>query len=182
MQSPPHIVFANMDTIEPVKAKIEGELVKLEKRFGDIITSRVTVQQAQNRHRKGDLYSVSVHINMPGGKDIHVNRDAGKDHGHEDINVAVRDVFLAAKRKLKETSRQMGWENKHRSVTPHAKVGTLVAEENYGFLVTDDGREIYFHRNSVANDGYEKLVVGEKVAYSEALGDKGPQASSVRPI
>jgi len=180
MQSPPHIVFENMDSIERVREKIERELAKLEQIFSDIITSRVTVRQAQNRHKKGDLFAVSIHVNIPGGKDIHINRDAGKDHGHEDINVAVRDAFRAAKRQLKETARQMGWENKHREAVPLAKVGTLVAEENYGFLETDDGREIYFHRNSVLNDGYDELVVGAKVAYAEAIGDKGPQASTVR--
>ncbi|MGE5721197.1 MAG: cold-shock protein, partial [Sphingomonadales bacterium] len=52
----------------------------------------------------------------------------------------------------------------------------------FGFLETDDGSEIYFHRNSVLNHGFAHLKPGSKVRYVEELGNEGPQASTVEPI
>jgi cold shock CspA family protein len=50
-----------------------------------------------------------------------------------------------------------------------------------GFLATEDGLEVYFHRNSVLQPGFESLQPGSLVTFVEERGEKGPQASSVRP-
>jgi cold shock CspA family protein len=50
----------------------------------------------------------------------------------------------------------------------------------YGFLETDDGREVYFHRNSVLDGGFGSLRVGSRVVFAEEPGLDGPQASTVR--
>jgi cold shock CspA family protein len=42
-----------------------------------------------------------------------------------------------------------------------------------------DGREIYFHKNSVLDDKFKTLEVGTEVRFAESNGDKGPQASTV---
>ncbi len=47
---------------------------------------------------------------------------------------------------------------------------------------TADERDIYFHRNSVLDDGFDKLEVGTRVTFSEEQGIKGPQASTVRLV
>ena len=51
--------------------------------------------------------------------------------------------------------------------------------DDFGFLETDDGREIYFHRNSVLDEGFAHLRVGTRVSFSEEMGERGPQASTV---
>ncbi|MCK4467404.1 MAG: cold shock domain-containing protein, partial [Desulfobacterales bacterium] len=50
----------------------------------------------------------------------------------------------------------------------------------YGFLTTPDGREFYFHKNSVLDDKFKVLKVGMKVRFVEELGEKGAQASTVK--
>ena len=45
-----------------------------------------------------------------------------------------------------------------------------------------DGHEVYFHRNSVLGDEFDRLEVGNEVTFSEEAGEKGPQASTVRRI
>ena len=57
----------------------------------------------------------------------------------------------------------------------------VVAEADYGIIASSDGREIYFHRNSVADGGFDVLHKGQEVRFSETEGDKGPQATFVRP-
>jgi cold shock CspA family protein len=50
----------------------------------------------------------------------------------------------------------------------------------FGFIETDDGREIYFHRNSVLGGEFPQLAVSSRVTYAEEMGEKGPQASTVK--
>jgi cold shock CspA family protein len=54
--------------------------------------------------------------------------------------------------------------------------------EGYGFLMTPDGRELYFHRHSVLHDDFERLAVGTEVRFEEEEGEKGPQASTVQVV
>jgi cold shock CspA family protein len=65
---------------------------------------------------------------------------------------------------------------------PHALVSKLFPEEGYGFLSTPDGREIYFHRDSVLHEGFDYLKMGTEVTFVEAEGKEGPQASTVKPV
>jgi len=50
----------------------------------------------------------------------------------------------------------------------------------FGFLEAADGHEVYFHRNSVLDGAYNRLAVGTHVAFAEEMGEKGPQASTVK--
>lgn len=52
----------------------------------------------------------------------------------------------------------------------------------FGFIETTDGRQIYFHRNSVLYGGFARLGLGARVVYVEEAGEKGPQASTVKPL
>src|SRR4030095_12167520 len=61
-----------------------------------------------------------------------------------------------------------------------ARVAKLFPEERYGFLKTPDGREVYFHSNSVLQPGFDHLDVGAEVYFAEERGEKGTQASTVR--
>ena len=45
-----------------------------------------------------------------------------------------------------------------------------------------DGREVYFHRNSVLNDGFDGVKIGDRVRFAEEQGAEGPQASSVTVV
>ncbi|MGO9847760.1 MAG: cold-shock protein [Methylocella sp.] len=58
----------------------------------------------------------------------------------------------------------------------------FVAGDDYGFIETSDGREVYFHRNSVLDNAFDRLTVGSEVRFVEEIGQKGPQASTVRLV
>jgi cold shock CspA family protein len=42
----------------------------------------------------------------------------------------------------------------------------------FGFLETDDGRAIYFHRNSVIDSAYARLAVGSRMTFAEKAGER----------
>ncbi len=48
--------------------------------------------------------------------------------------------------------------------------------------MTPDNREIYFHRHSVVDGGFDRLAIGTEVAFAEEAGKKGPQASTVTRV
>src|ERR1700730_13684517 len=54
----------------------------------------------------------------------------------------------------------------------HGHVAKFVAGEGDGFIETADGREVYFHRNSVLDDAFEHLTVGSEVRFAEEMGRK----------
>jgi len=119
---------------------------------------------------------------MPGGKHIDVTRDPAVTGRHEDALVAIRDAFNAAGRQLQDQLRKLEGDVKLHEMPPHGVIASLVPEGDHGFIAASDGRQIYFHRNSVAGAKFDDLKVGQEVRFSEAVGDKGPQASSVRPV
>ena len=54
--------------------------------------------------------------------------------------------------------------------------------EEYGFIRTVDGRDVYFHKNSVLDFDWDALDEGAGVAFEEEDGNEGPQASTVRVV
>jgi CspA family cold shock protein len=63
---------------------------------------------------------------------------------------------------------------------PKGKVKRFNRERRYGFIIQEDGREIFFHQNDVVN----KMVLeeGQEVEFNVARGPKGPYAINVRPV
>jgi cold shock CspA family protein len=61
-------------------------------------------------------------------------------------------------------------------------VSKLFPDEGYGFLETPDGREVYFHRNSVLGADFDRLSIGTEVRFAEEEGEKGLQASTVTVV
>jgi len=71
---------------------------------------------------------------------------------------------------------------KRHEEAPVGVVSSVSLDREFGFLRTRDGREVYFHRNSVLEGGFDSLKVGERVRFVEEPGDRGPQASTVHPL
>jgi cold shock CspA family protein len=65
---------------------------------------------------------------------------------------------------------------------PHGVVSEIVPMMDCGRILSSDGREIYFHRNSVVDEDFDLLEEGDQVWYTEEAGDEGPQASTVHIV
>jgi len=181
MPIPLEITVHNMDPSSAVETAVREKADKLERFNEKIMGCQVRIDAPHKHHNKGKLYHVSVEIQIPGGH-IVVSRDPGQNHAHEDLYVAIRDAFRAAGRQLQDHTRVRRGKVKHHDVPPHGHVAKLNADEDYGIIATADGREVYFHRNSLLNATLEDLEPGAEVRFDEEPGDKGPQASSVSVI
>lgn len=102
--------------------------------------------------------------------------------GNRNLTVAIRAAFTAAQRRLRRYARRQRGAVKTPEAPPHGVVSTLFPAEGYGFLTTNDGREIYFHQNSVRDQKFSHLAIGSEVRFVEEAGEKGPQPSPVSPV
>ena len=183
MESPLQVSFRNMDPSAAVEARVREKAEKLEQYYGRLTHLRVLVEAPERRHHKGNLFHVRIELGLP-GKDLVVSRHPKNKHAHEDVYVAVRDAFNAARRQLEDRSRRMNGRVKTHEAPLHGKVVRLFAYEGYGFVETSGGQEIYFHKNSVLRDGFDALEVGCEVRLVIAEGESadGPQATTVDPL
>lgn len=180
MHIPLQITFRDMEQSDAIEKAVREKAEKLDQ-FADIMSCRAVVQMINKHQHKGTMYQVLLDITVPGAE-IAVSRDRGRDHSHEDVYVAIRDAFNAARRQLQDHHRVSHQKVKAHEVPPHGRVTELASEEGYGRIETPDGRSIYFHRNSVLNGGFSELEIGSEVRFAEEQGDEGPQASSVQRV
>ena len=182
MKLPLQITFRDFDPSDTVEETIRHKANKLEQVY-DRITSCRVVMEAPHRHgRVGQLYHVRVDITVPEGE-IVINREPELNHAHEDANVAVRDAFDAAQRRLEDHVRKLGGIRvKEHPLKTHGTVVRVFAEEGYGFIQTEDGREFFFERDSVTGDDWSILDVDSRVRFREMSGDAGPYAVAVSVI
>jgi cold shock CspA family protein len=180
MQIPAEIDFQGMAGTPEIQSAIARRVADLEQRFGRITACRVVLKGPGGHHRTGGPYEVNIRLALPDGREVNVGRTARADERHSDLDFAINDAFKRARRRLQDNVRRMQGQVKMHEGQPIATVARLDASGEYGFLETSDGREIYFHRNSVMNGGFSRLTVGARVSYAEAMGEKGPQASTVK--
>jgi cold shock CspA family protein/ribosome-associated translation inhibitor RaiA len=182
MKVPLQVVFEHIAHVDYIEERVRQEAEKLEQFYDHIMSVRAVIARPQHSHHKGDAYSVRLHLTVPGAEDIAVSRDAAVTGRHENVQVTITDAFDAARRQLQDLVRKRQDHVKAHEIPPHGIIRLLVRERDHGFITSADGREIYFHRNSVAEGKFDSLDVGQEVRFSEAVGDKGPQATIVRPV
>jgi cold shock CspA family protein/ribosome-associated translation inhibitor RaiA len=155
------------------KEEIQAKVEKLRSFHRRITACRVVVESIHHHHHKGRLYSVRVALEVP-GRLIVVDREAAPTLGE-----AIELSFDAAGRRLEDFARRRRGDVKRRVRPPEGRVSELFPEAGYGFLETEDGRSVYFHRHSVLGGLFDRLTRGSRVRFVEEQGEKGPQASTV---
>ncbi|NLB83170.1 MAG: cold-shock protein [Synergistaceae bacterium] len=51
--------------------------------------------------------------------------------------------------------------------------------KGYGFITTDEGKDVFVHFSAIEGDGFKTLAEGQNVSFDVVDGDKGPQAANV---
>jgi len=59
------------------------------------------------------------------------------------------------------------------------KVKWFNAEKGYGFLETEDGKDVFVHFSAIQSEGFKSLEEGQSVSFDVVEGARGPQAANV---
>ena len=101
MQLPLQLTIRDVDHSEALETHIRDKAKKLDEFFDHIMSCRVVVEVPHKHHHQGKQFNVRIDIGVP-GSEIVVNRDHA-----EDVYVALRDAFDAAKRQLEDYARKL---------------------------------------------------------------------------
>jgi cold shock CspA family protein/ribosome-associated translation inhibitor RaiA len=167
----------NLEMRKVWQDKIDEEKNRLERHHAGFIHHlRVTIESTSS-HREGG-YELRLVASIP--NDTVVVKRKG-----EKVVPLVVDAFNTLGLQLKELQRKRRQSYK---VQPEAAtsagvegiVKSLFPYESYGFIVTPQGQEVYFHENALKDVTMNQLSEGDGVKFGESQGDKGPCATWVK--
>jgi cold shock CspA family protein len=182
MQTPPELIFHDVDRSPWVETYILERVARLDKFAEGITSCRVSLAQDQGSHHKGNRYSVLVEVRMPPNQDLAARKAKVIRDMHAQLPALINLAFGAIERQLKKAAALRRNEDKRHDGQPHGIVEKLF-DEGYGFLrAVADARQVYFHRNSVLHGDFERLAIGTEVRFTPQEGEQGPQASSVQIV
>lgn len=196
MLLPTNITFRHCEGSPELEDYVRSEAAKLERYYSPITHCRVLVERPQ-RAGSGALFHVRIDLTVPQAElvvrheptihaelqDLHVNRSHAEPRAarlQADVRRAIHEAFGEMRRRLQDHARKLRGDVKRRHAMLRGRVAKLFPDAQYGFLETLEGREVYFHRNAVLQDHFDRLRTGTEVDFAEEAGEHGPQASTVR--
>jgi len=176
------IAFRGMDSDNRLKQLVQRHVQRLDHVGDGLVSCRVAIERRQPPVRTGAPYHVRVEVKIAPDGDlvVHKSGDAERTE-HRSATTLVKQAFHAMERRVREETSRRRYEIKRHDV-PRAFVERVFPEEGYGFARTEDGEDVYIHRNAVLHRGFERLTPGTAVRIEAARGRKGPQATSVEII
>ncbi|MEJ2165206.1 MAG: cold shock domain-containing protein [Desulfobacterales bacterium] len=65
---------------------------------------------------------------------------------------------------------------------PQGTVKWFNNKRGWGFIVKEDGEDIFVHYSAIKGDGFRSLAEGQRVQFEIEEGEKGPAAANVEPL
>ncbi len=169
----------NVDMRKGWQEKIEEERDKLIRHYANFVLHlRVTIEATPGYKEGG--YEVRLVATVP--NDTVVVKRWG-----EKVHPLLVEAFDVLGLQLKEIVRKK--RNNHKGVKAagglpglkaSGKIRRLFPEESYGFILTPDEQEVFFHESSLKDVAMDDLDEGDEVLFLLEDGDKGPQAAWVK--
>jgi len=166
----------NVELRKGWQKRIEEEKEKMVRHYANFVLHLRVSIEATKHHKEGG-FELKLVASVPNDTVV-VSRKG------ESMNTLLVEAFDVLSLQLKEILRKKRKDQK--AMDAGIEVGSVGVVrkvspfESYGFIVTPDEREIYFHENALKDILLDQLIEGAEVMYGETVGDKGPQASWVR--
>ena len=125
MQAQPTVTVLGLPNASEIELDVRKHLERLERFYGRITSCRVAVSSPHRHKNQGRLFEVRVELAAPVG-DVVVSREVGPEPGHEDVHLAIRDAFKAARRRLQDHVRRLRDFTDVPAERPEAAVGPHV--------------------------------------------------------
>lgn len=178
---PLQLTFRQIDRSAALETRIRKLAARLGRFSQHILRCHLVIERRSRRARQGALYDIHLHIALP-GQEVSVTHSHIADAGHEDPYVALTDAFRTARRRLEDYERRRRLAVKTHAEPAQGHICEIDSARDSGRIETDDGRLVYFHRNSVLGRRFQDLKRGARVRFAEEAGDLGPQATTVHVL
>lgn len=124
MKLTPQITYRDVEPTAQLDRSIRASVKRLDRYHPNILGCRIAVEAPHRHHRKGRPYRVRIDMTVPGAELV-VGHHPQHNPAHEDLQVALRDAFRAARRELQDHARTRRGEVKRhdRLPLPSAKNG-----------------------------------------------------------
>lgn len=183
MDVPLQLSFKNVEKTPALDDLVREKVDKLESLSSSLTSCRVHVEREHESQTTGNGYHLRIEMHAAPGHVLLVEDTPGEGSVNDELSSVLIDAFQTATRRPKEhEERNHGEVKTHPQQEVGAVVRNLFAEEGYGFAESLQGETVYFHRNSVINDDWDRLQEGSGVRLVVTEGDKGPQATTVQVI
>jgi cold shock CspA family protein len=168
----------NLEIRKAWQEKIEEEKVRLDRHHPGLIHHlRVSIEETSG-HKAGG-HEVRMVATVP-NETVIVKRKG------ETVRPLLVEAFDTLGLQLKELQRKRQQNNKGTDTAAAGPamgtIKSLFPYESYGFLMTLDGQEVYFHENALKDATMAQLAEGDGVRFGMGEGDKGPTAAWVRLV
>ena len=179
MQTPIEITLRDVPSSPTLQNLLRQQAKRLDRFCENLTSCRVAIERPHRHQQSGNPYRVRIEVTLPPRKDLVVVHDPEDDQKHTGLHAVIRRAFRTMERQLKDST-----DLRRGDVKTHAEPRALVVRlfDDYGFLKSLDGREIYFHRNTVLHGDFDNLEVGSEVRFEESAGEEGPQATTVQLV
>jgi cold shock CspA family protein/ribosome-associated translation inhibitor RaiA len=165
-----------MDEVgEDERGAIEARLRELEGGQGDLIDLWITGSRTEH-HRHG-AQEVRLRCQARG-------RELIAARTRPDLGRALDEVLDAFEREVRKLRDKRADLRAHEETAPPqlGVIDRIFVDRGYGFILTDGGEQVYFHRNALHGGlAFERLEDGDRVGLDYEAGDEGLQATVVRP-
>ncbi|TFI51827.1 HPF/RaiA family ribosome-associated protein [Mastigocladus laminosus UU774] len=186
MKIPPEITYRNVEKTNAIDALVNEKIGKLEQVCNYLNSCHIVLEKVHDRPRSGSPYRVRIDMTVPPGHELVAESNPPDVNQYPPLEAVIRDAFQAATRQLRDLAEQQRESDKAKTNDSAEQTTALVIklfpEQGYGFIKTLDGEEVYFHRNSVLHDDFDRLGIGTGVHCVLELGEEGPQASTVKIV
>ena len=160
---------------ETLRARVEERLRMLATDRDDLLAVHISAKTSGHHVHGGS--EVSLHATTH-GKELVASRT------RPDLEQALAEALDAFERELRRVRDRMS-ERRGRVAAPAEQgvIDRLELAEGYGFILTDGGERVYFHRNALRPElRFEELEEGQRIGLNFEGGEKGLQATVVERL
>jgi cold shock CspA family protein len=168
------IHWRNLSSLdEELRARIEERVRALAGDKRDLIDVHIAAKTTRHHVHGGREVSVRA---LARGREIVASRT------RPDLELALAEALDAFERELRRFRERNSERRDVREPAPPEQgvIDRVELAEGYGFILTDAGERVYFHRNALRPElRFEELEEGQRIGLNFEAGEKGLQATVV---
>ena len=130
MRTPVRVSYQGTAPSQALRREVMKHVDALKRFHGRMTACHVVVKAPDRRHRTGGLFEINIHLALPGGVEVTIDRLPSLDERFADPLFAVGDGFRRARRRIQDRiRRQRGDVKSHRPRAPRSTAPRRIKED-----------------------------------------------------